>query len=70
MIALAPSFSIIIPTYNYARYLARALDSILDQSHDDTEIVVVDDGSTDNRAEVVRDYNRCMTVGIISAKSS
>jgi glycosyltransferase involved in cell wall biosynthesis len=51
-----PLFSIIIPTYNYARYLPRALDSILDQTGEDYEIVVVDDGSTDHTAEVIRGY--------------
>jgi glycosyltransferase involved in cell wall biosynthesis len=49
-------FSVIIPAYNYAQYLPRALDSILQQRRDDCEIVVVDDGSTDDTAGVVRAY--------------
>jgi glycosyltransferase involved in cell wall biosynthesis len=53
---LQPAFSVIVPTYNYARYLQRALDSILAQERSDYEIVVVDDGSTDDTAEVVRRY--------------
>jgi glycosyltransferase involved in cell wall biosynthesis len=53
---MAPLFSIIIPTYNYARYLPRALDSVFVQTGGDYEIVVVDDGSTDPTAEVIRGY--------------
>lgn len=49
-------FSIVIPSYNYARYLPRALESVLAQPGDDYEIIVVDDGSTDDTAEVVKAY--------------
>lgn len=49
-------FSVIIPAYNYARYLPRALTSVLAQENGDYEIIVVDDGSTDNTAEVVQQY--------------
>jgi glycosyltransferase involved in cell wall biosynthesis len=48
--------SVVVPTYNYARYLHRALDSILGQWADDLELIIVDDGSTDNTAQIVRDY--------------
>jgi glycosyltransferase involved in cell wall biosynthesis len=51
-----PLFSVIIPTYNYARYLPRALESVLNQPGDDYEVVVVDDGSTDETVELVRRY--------------
>lgn len=49
-------FSIIIPSYNYAHFLPRALDSCLAQSGDDWEIIVVDDGSTDDTAAVMARY--------------
>jgi DNA-binding beta-propeller fold protein YncE len=47
-------FSIIIPTYNYAHYLPRALESALAQPGEDYEIIVVDDGSTDGTRDLVR----------------
>jgi glycosyltransferase involved in cell wall biosynthesis len=49
-------FSIIIPTYNYAKWLAYALDSVLEQDDNGYEIIVVDDGSTDDTAAVVAHY--------------
>lgn len=51
-----PYFSIVIPTYNRARFIGRALDSCLKQNFDDFEIVVVDDGSSDGSPEVVQSY--------------
>lgn len=53
---MTPTVSIVIATYNYGRYLAEALDSALCQTYQDTEFVVVDDGSTDNTAEVIEPY--------------
>jgi glycosyltransferase involved in cell wall biosynthesis len=50
-------FSIVIPTYNYARYLPRALESALAQAGQQDEIIVVDDGSTDGTARLLANYN-------------
>ena len=49
-------FSIIILSYNYARYLPRAIESTLVQRGDDFETIAVDDGSTDSTAQVVQGY--------------
>ena len=48
--------TVIIPTFNAARFLPTALDSILSQEFRDFEVIVVDDGSTDDTAEVMRTY--------------
>lgn len=48
--------SVVIPTHNSQRYIAPALDSILAQKHRPLEILVVDDGSTDSTAHMVRAY--------------
>jgi glycosyltransferase involved in cell wall biosynthesis len=55
--------SIIISSYNYGRFLAQTIDSALGQTHPDTEVIVVDDGSTDNSRAVLAAYgNRITTV--------
>jgi glycosyltransferase involved in cell wall biosynthesis len=48
-----PSVSIILPTYNRATFLPRAIDSIRSQTWTDWELIIVDDGSTDNTRELV-----------------
>ena len=51
-----PLFSVVIPAYNSGDFVARAIESVAAQRCADCEIVVVDDGSTDNTVEVVRSF--------------
>ena len=49
---LEPHVSIIIPCFNYGRFLAEAVESALGQTHVPLEVIVIDDGSTDDSYEV------------------
>ena len=51
-----PLISIIIPAYNIKEYLTRTVDSILSQSYQNLEIILLNDGSTDGTAAVINDY--------------
>lgn len=52
------SISAVIPAYNADEYIARAIDSVLKQTHSVDEIIVIDDGSTDSTAEAVKHYGQ------------
>ena len=52
--SIRPRVSVVIPAYNRARYLQTAIDSVLAQSFGDFELIVVDDGSTDETPAIVR----------------
>ena len=51
-----PKVSIVIPVYNGEDYLAYAIDSALSQTYENKEIVVINDGSTDNTDEICKSY--------------
>lgn len=51
-----PKVSIIIPVYNASGYIARAVESVLNQSYQNLEIIIINDGSTDDSEAIVRRY--------------
>lgn len=52
----SPEVSVIIPTYNRATLLPRAIDSVLNQTYRDFELLVIDDGSTDHTPGIIKQY--------------
>lgn len=53
---MEPVISVILPTYNGPKYIAEAVESILAQTFGDLELIIIDDGSTDETPDVVRRY--------------
>ena len=51
-----PLISVIIPIYNMEQYLARCLDSVLNNSYRNLEVICIDDGSKDRSLEILREY--------------
>lgn len=52
----SPLISVVIPAYNHERFVGEAVKSVLDQSCNDLELIVVDDGSTDRTGEIVKGF--------------
>lgn len=51
-----PKISVIIPVYNAEKYLAKSIESVLNQSLKDIEVICIDDGSTDKSLEILENY--------------
>lgn len=49
-------FSIILPTFNRARLIARAMQSVIEQNFEDWELIIIDDGSSDNTREIIEPF--------------
>ena len=52
-----PKVSVIVPNYNHAPYLKQRIESILNQTFQDFELILLDDYSSDNSREVISDYS-------------
>jgi glycosyltransferase involved in cell wall biosynthesis len=52
-----PLVTVVIPTYNYGEYLSDAIESALKQTYKNLEVIVIDDGSSDNTEEIVKRYD-------------
>ena len=57
-----PLVSVIIPNYNYARYLEEAIKSVQAQTHSNTEIIVVNNGSTDDSLHLLQQFGSQITL--------
>ena len=56
--------SVIIPNFNYAHYLKQRIQSVLNQTYTDIEVILLDDCSTDNSLEVMREFSDSRIVGV------
>lgn len=66
---LNPLVSIIVPVYNVEQYLAQCLDSIVNQTYKNIEVICVNDGSPDNSINILEDYaSRDERIKIVSQK--
>ena len=52
----SPKVSVVVPIYNVEKYLRQCLDSIVNQTLKDIEIICVDDGSTDSSPQIIQEY--------------
>lgn len=53
----SPLISVVIPAYNHEKFIGAAIESVLNQTVADFELIIVDDGSTDNTAQVIKSYS-------------
>ena len=53
-----PTVTVVTPNYNHARYLPKRIDSILAQTFQDIELLILDDASTDNSREIIESYSK------------
>lgn len=61
--------TVYIPTYNYGKYIDRAIQSVLKQTMSDWELIVIDDGSTDDTMEILAKYKENKKIRIIEQKN-
>ncbi len=66
---MTPLLSVVLPVYNGEKYLPNAIDSILNQSFRDFELIIVDDGSTDRTKDIIASYTDQRIIRIINNKN-
>lgn len=65
-----PLVSVIIPSYNHAQYISQAIESVLNQTYSNIELIIVDDGSTDDSHKVLNQYQHHPMIIIILNKKN
>jgi len=64
-----PKVTVYIPTYNYAKYTEAAVESVLNQTMNDWELIVINDGSTDNTKDILKKYENRPRIRVINQKN-
>ena len=62
-----PLISVVVPVYNVEGYIKRCIDSIRNQTIKDIEIILIDDGSTDNSGKICDDFSKFDNIRVIPA---
>ena len=57
MLGNGGKISVVMPTYNRAHFLGKAIDSVLSQTYENFEVIIIDDNSKDNTTDLLRSYN-------------
>jgi glycosyltransferase involved in cell wall biosynthesis len=68
--SFVPAVSVVMPVYNTSKYLHAAIDSILCQTFQDFEFIIIDDASTDNSAEIIKSYSDSRIILIEKPKNT
>lgn len=64
-----PEVTVLIPVYNCAKYIATAIESVLSQKYTDYELLIIDDGSTDNTAEIISNIKDSRIIFLKNSKN-
>lgn len=68
---VAPMLSVVFPVYNKEKYLHKSFECLLNQTFTDSEIIVVNDGSTDKSAEIIKEYaEKCSRIKVINQQNA
>ena len=60
-----PKITVYITNHNYGEYVVQAIESVLDQTFQDYELIIIDDGSTDNSRKILKKYEKMINTKII-----